>query len=88
MKSEIGVLVSRMDIHQARTVVIKEELIVTMYACQERMEAKMNAWREGTKSCLQNMEGCLERKEPTPVEMAKVPAHLEDFNEATREETV
>jgi hypothetical protein len=81
MKSEIGALVSPMGIHQARTEVIKEELIVTMYTCQERMEAKMNTWQEGTKACL-------ERKEPNPVEMAKVPAHLKDLNEVTSEETV
>jgi hypothetical protein len=34
------------------------------------------------------MEACLERKEPTPVEMVNVAAHLEDSSEATHEDTV
>jgi hypothetical protein len=77
-----------MNIHKTRTEGIQEEIIVKMYAHQERMEAKINTWQEGTKACLQNMEACLERKEPTPVGMANLAEHVEDFNGATHEETV
>jgi hypothetical protein len=46
-----GTLVSRMDIHQARTEDI-QEVIAKMDAHQERMEGNMNARREGNKACL------------------------------------
>jgi hypothetical protein len=50
-----------MDIHQARTEASQEEII-----------EKMEAWREGNKACLQKMEACLERQEPSTVEMVKM----------------
>jgi hypothetical protein len=46
-----------------------------------RLEAK-------TDDCLQRMETYLERKEPTPVEMAKVTGHPEDPNEEAEMETI
>jgi hypothetical protein len=44
---------------------------------QERMEANMNAWREGNKACLQQTKALLERKELTTVEMAILAVHQE-----------
>jgi hypothetical protein len=38
-----GTLVSRMDIHLARTQAIEKEIIANMYAHQERMGACVNA---------------------------------------------
>jgi hypothetical protein len=67
---------------------VKEKVIAKMNARQERMEASMNACREGNKACLKKTAVCLERKEPTPEDMANVAAHLENSNGATREETV
>jgi hypothetical protein len=58
-----------------------QEEIIAKNAHQERMEASMNAWREGSKACL-------ERKEPTPMEMANVAAQLKDLNGEMCEEMV
>jgi hypothetical protein len=77
----ISALVSQMNIHLARTEAIEEEIIAKIYARQERMEAKMNAWQEGSKACL-------ERKGPTTVRMANVVGHIEGFNRVMCKETV
>jgi hypothetical protein len=60
---------------------IQEEIIAKMYAHQERIEANMDAWREGSKACL-------ERKKPTSVEIANIAVQLKDSNGATCKETV
>jgi Ser-tRNA(Ala) deacylase AlaX len=43
-KFEVFLDISQMDIHQARTEDIQEEIIAKMDSQQERMEACMNAW--------------------------------------------
>jgi hypothetical protein len=48
----------------------------------------MNAWRKETTACREMTEASLERKEPTPVEMANVVAHHEESNEMTEVETI
>jgi hypothetical protein len=57
-----------------------------------QMRAKMRPYREGIKTMrearLGKMNACLERKEPTPEEVAKIAEHPEDSNEATGEETI
>jgi hypothetical protein len=60
---------------------IQEEITAKMYVRQERIEASMTAWREGSKACL-------ERKDPTPVEIANVATQFQDFNGVMREETI
>jgi hypothetical protein len=42
------------------------------------MEANMNAWRDTMEACLQKTAAYLERKEPTPVEMANVEVYPEN----------
>lgn len=66
----------------------QEKIIAKMDAYQERMQAKMDGWLEDMKAWRKKTTACLERKDPTPVDMANVAAHHEDTNGATREETV
>jgi hypothetical protein len=58
-----------MDIHQARTKAIQEEIIAKMDAHQERMEASMNAWKKETMACQEAMEACLEKAKAKPEKM-------------------
>jgi hypothetical protein len=64
-----------MDINQARTEAIQEEIIAQMDAHQERMGASVNAWRKEMMACQEVMEAYLESKEPTPEEMKSVAVH-------------
>jgi ribosomal protein L25 (general stress protein Ctc) len=56
MKSQIGVLVSQMDAHQAKMEVNHEEWMAAMKASQERMEALMDISLETTEVCLEMTE--------------------------------
>jgi hypothetical protein len=49
-------LVSQMDIRQARTEAVQQEIIAKMDAHHERIEARMNAWRNDTTACLKSMQ--------------------------------
>jgi hypothetical protein len=76
-----------------RLVAMLEQIIANRDIHQEKIEANMIAWREVNKAyreetgaCLEKMETYLERKEPIPVEMAKVALHPENSNGATWEE--
>jgi hypothetical protein len=64
-----------MDIHQARTETVQEEIIAKMDAHQERMGTNMNAWQKETMACQEATEACLERKEPTSVKIESVVVH-------------
>jgi uncharacterized protein (DUF885 family) len=55
-KSKIGALVSWMDVNQAKTEGNHEELMATMKANQERMEALMDVSIEMMEVCLENIE--------------------------------
>jgi hypothetical protein len=46
----------------------------------------MEAWRKEMTVCVEKMEAFLGRKEPAPVEMVNVAAHLEDCNGTMHEE--
>jgi hypothetical protein len=61
-------LISWMDVHQARTEAIQEEIMAKMDTRQEGMRASMNAWRKETMACQEVTEACLESKEPTSLE--------------------
>jgi hypothetical protein len=65
-----------------------EVLQENMWTSQEGMKTRigpivswMGAWLEGTKDCRRATEASLEKKEPTPEEMANVAAHSEVPNE-------
>jgi hypothetical protein len=60
-------VVSWMDIHEARTKAIQEEIIAKIDAHQGRMGTSVNAWRKETMACQEVTEACLESKEPTSV---------------------
>jgi hypothetical protein len=83
-----GTLISWMDIHQARAETIQEQMTAELDTHHERMEANMNACREGNKACLQKTKACLESKEQTLWEMVNVAVHLEGSNRTMHEETV
>jgi hypothetical protein len=55
-----------MDIHQARTEAVQEEMITKMDAHQEWMGASMNAWRKEGTACQEATGACLESKEQSP----------------------
>jgi hypothetical protein len=57
-----------MDIRQARTEAIHEEIMAKMDAHQERMGASVNAWRKEAMACQEAMETCLGSKGPTSLE--------------------
>jgi hypothetical protein len=50
-------------------------LLADARAIQEEMETWMDAWLEGIMDGRGEMEACLERKKPTPEEMANAAAH-------------
>jgi hypothetical protein len=64
-----GTLVSLMDMHQARTEAIQEEITAKMDAHQERMGASVNVWRKETMACQEVTQACLENKERTSLEI-------------------
>jgi hypothetical protein len=77
-----------MDIHEARTKAIQEEIKVKMDAHQERMEANKNAWRKEKTAYRKVTKACLERKEPTLEDMTNIAAHPEKSNEEAAVETI
>jgi hypothetical protein len=64
-----SILVSQMDIHQAQTKAIHEEIIAKRDAHQEWMKASMNAWQKDATACQEAMEACLESNEPNSHEI-------------------
>jgi hypothetical protein len=58
-----------MDIHQARTDAIQEEITAKRDAHQERMGASVNAWREETTAGKEATEVSLESKQLTSAEI-------------------
>jgi hypothetical protein len=69
MKTYTVCLTSRTDVNQEKADVWLEE---------------MKAWQKETSACQEATEAYLERKEPTPVEMANVPTHAEVPNEEVK----
>jgi hypothetical protein len=61
-----GTLVSKLDILQAMTEVIQEEIIAKRDTHQEMMEDSMNAWQREMKACQEAMEACLKKKRQRP----------------------
>jgi hypothetical protein len=57
-----------MDVPQARTEAIQEDIIAKMDAHQKRMRASMNVWRKEMTACQEAMDACLESKGPTSLE--------------------
>jgi hypothetical protein len=58
-----------MDIHQARTEAIQEEIIAKRDAHHGRMEAIMNAWLKEMMACQEVTETCLEKAKTNPEKM-------------------
>jgi hypothetical protein len=81
-------LISRMDIHLARTEANQEEIIVKMDTHQESMRASINAWRKETTACQEAMEACLDSKEPTSLEVVSEVEHEEVPKEEAAVKTV
>jgi hypothetical protein len=68
-----------------------EQILEGLLAIQEKIDvliARLDARLEGTKDCQRVTEACLERKKPTPEDMANIVARPEDSNRATHEETI
>jgi hypothetical protein len=74
MEMQMGTLISRMDIHQARTEAIQEEIIAKMDAHHERMGASVNACQKETTACKEATES----KEPTSAEILESVAENEE----------
>jgi hypothetical protein len=65
-----------------------EQMIARLLTEIRATQEEMKAWIEGIKDGRGATEACLERKTPTPEEMANAAAHPEASNGATRVETI